>query len=426
MTGRNITRTRALTRRPGRATGRSITAGILLAPFGLALAACGDPEMRDPTTGPGLGTLDGGSTTGGTAAPDDTMGMRLDVPVTTGVDDGQTTGECVSQSLEPDLQLRPVDVLVVVDTSNSMAAAIAAVEASLNDDFAAILEASGIPYQVIVAGDYPPGRQLDICITAPLSGTDCNPPPPMPAITDVYKHYEGITGSGAFLDNIVAWYSAPDPFGLVPGGYQQWLREDSLKVILAMTDGTSASSDPGLGDAFDQQLLALVPPRFGTPGDRQYVFHSIITMQPNVPPTAPWLPADPLQGEGQSIQQVSVLSGGWRFPLSQAEDFDVVFQQIAQGVVEVVPVACSFAIPEPPEGETIDPDTVEIDYQPGGGGPLASFHQVTGPGACEPEAFYIQADTIFLCPEACATVQGDPDAQLDVRFGCDVGFEPAG
>jgi hypothetical protein len=41
-------------------------------------------------------------------------------------------------------------------------------------------------------------------------------------------------------------------------------------------------------------------------------------------------------------------------------------------------------------------------------------------------AFYIQADTIFLCPEACATVQGDPGAQLDVRFGCDVGFEPAG
>jgi hypothetical protein len=76
--------------------------------------------------------------------------------------------------------------------------------------------------------------------------------------------------------------------------------------------------------------------------------------------------------------------------------------------------------------ETIDPDRVEIDDQPGGGGPLASFHQVTGPGACEADAFYIQADTIFPCPEACTTVQGDPGAQLDVRFGCDVGFEPAG
>jgi hypothetical protein len=26
----------------------------------------------------------------------------------------------------------------------------------------------------------------------------------------------------------------------------------------------------------------------------------------------------------------------------------------------------------------------------------------------------------------CATVQADSGAQLDVRFGCDVGFEPAG
>jgi hypothetical protein len=313
----------------------------------------------------------------------------------------------------------------VVDTSNSMAAAIAAVEASINADFAAILEASGIPYQVIVAGDYPPGEQLDICITAPLSGTDCMPPPPVPAVTEVYQHYDAITGSGAFLDNIAAWYSAPDPHGLAPTGYSGWLREDSLKVILAMTDGSSASNDPGAGEAFDQLLLSLEPPRFGTPGDRQYVFHTIIGMTPNMPATEPWLPADPLQGEGQSIQQVSVLSGGWRFPLSQADSFDVVFQQIAQGVVEVVPVACSFEIPEPPAGETIDPDTVEIDFQPSVG-PLAAFHQVTGPGACEADGFYIQGTMIFLCPQTCTTVQADPGAQLDVRFGCDVGFEPAG
>lgn len=421
--------TRPRAARLGRITSTTTRLALVLpwVQLAIGLAGCGGSETNDATTGPGLVTLDGGPATGTTAETDDTMGMRLDVPGTTGVlDDGSTTGECVSQSLEPDLQLRPVDVLIVIDTSNSMNDAINAVEASINDDFAAILAASGIPYQVIVAGDYPPGGQLDICITAPLSGTDCNPPPPVPAITDVYKHYDASTGSGAFLDNILAWYAAPDPHGLAPTGYSGWLREDSLKVILAMTDGSSASNDEGDGEAFDQQLLALVPPRFGTPGDRQYVFHSIIGMNANEPPTDPWLPGDPLQGNGQSIQQVSVVSGGWRFPLSQADSFDVVFQQIAQGVVEVIPVACSFAIPEPPAGETIDPDTVEIDYQPGDGSPLAAFHQVTGPGACEPAAFYIQDSTIYLCPEACATVQADVAAQLDVRFGCDVGFEPAG
>jgi len=307
-----------------------------------------------------------------------------------------------------------------------MAAAIAAVEASINADFAAILGGSGLDYRVIVAGDYPPGEQLDICISMPLSGTDCVAPPAVPAITDVYKHYDRATGSGAFLDNILVWYAMPDPHALAPGGYADWVRPEAQKLFLAMTDGTSASGDASAGQAFDDALLALPGGPFGTPGDRRYVFHSIISMSPNNPQQDPWLPADPIQGEGGSIQQVSVISGGWRFPLSLPDDFDVVFQQIAQGVVESTPVACSFAIPEPPEGETIDPNTIEIDYLPGGVGPAESFHQVTGPAECAADAFYISADTIFLCPEACTLVQADVEARLDVRFGCDVGFEPAG
>ena len=119
-----------------------------------------------------------------------------------------TTGDCAAQMLEPELTSIGVDIIVVVDTSNSMAAAIDAVEASINVDFAAVLEASGVDYRIIVMGDYPPGQQLDICITKPLSGSDCNPPPPIPAVTERYKHYDAITGSGAFLDNILARYAA--------------------------------------------------------------------------------------------------------------------------------------------------------------------------------------------------------------------------
>ncbi|HET6584332.1 MAG TPA: hypothetical protein VFG69_12810, partial [Nannocystaceae bacterium] len=98
--------------------------------------------------------------------------------------------------------------------------------------------------------------------------------------------------------------------------------------------------------------------------------------------------------------------------------------QIAEGVVENTPVACSFAIPDPPPGETIDPDTIEIDYLPGGVGPAESFHQVVDLTECAADAFYIENATIFLCPDACALVQADAAAQLDVRFGCDVGFVP--
>jgi hypothetical protein len=399
--------------------------GLLSLPILIAAIACARDDGRSDASGSGLATA-GDTTTGGMTTGGATSGGKLDLAGAQDVPGGAETGECAAQMLEPEVEHQGVDVIVVVDTSNSMAAAIAAVEASINADFAAILDASGIDYRVIVAGDYPPGEQLDICITMPLSGTDCNPPPAVPAITERYKHYDAITGSGAYLSNIVAWYSAPDPHGLAPGGYQDFLREGTRKVFLAMTDGTSASGATADGDAFDAMLLALQPPHFGMPGNRQYVFHTIIEMPVNNPPTAPWLPADPIQGQGGSIQQVSVLSGGWRFPLSQAADFDVVFQEIAQDVVMNTPIACSFAIPEPPPGETIDPNTIEIDYFPGGMPPPEAFHQVTGPADCAADAFYIDSDMVFLCPEACAIVQADASAQLEVRYGCDVGFDPAG
>ena len=396
---------------------------------------CGDNSGRAEGTGPGQTTA-GPDTTGQVTSTgtdgESTVGelpttggggIKLDVGATPDLGEQGTTGECAAQMLTPEVKSVGVDVLVVVDTSNSMQSAIAAVEGSINTDFAAILEMSGIDYRIIVMGDYPPGDQLSICITAPLSGTDCNPGPAVPAVTERYKHYDAATGSGAFLDSILQWYSVPDPHGLAPGGYQDLLRDGTRKVFLAMTDGTSASGDPAAGVAFDAALLALNPPRFGTPGDRQYLFHTIITMNANNPVDAPWLPADPIQGQAGSIQQVSVLTGGWRFPLAQVAEFDVLFQEIAKDVVEMTPIACSFPIPDPPMG-MIDPNTIEIDYSVGGQSPPKSLHQVVDLAHCEADAFYIADGMVQLCPQACAEVQADPAAALDVRYGCDVGFDP--
>ncbi|MEZ4451760.1 MAG: hypothetical protein R3B09_20015 [Nannocystaceae bacterium] len=410
----------------GRETGASATATTGVS---TASATATTTAATDASVGTESGTTTGSasaSTTGTSAATTDVstsastsagvadLGPDLDLP----------KEECVSSMLEPELQSVGVDVIIVVDTSNSMAAAINSVEQSINQDFAAILEMSMIDYRVIVLGDYPPGGQLDICITAPLSATDCNPPPPVPAITERYKHYDAITGSGAFLDNILAWYKTPDPHGLAPGGYVDFLRDDSRKVFLAMTDGGSASGNAGLGDQFDQKLLTLDPPHFGIPGDRRYLFHTIIQMPENMPATEPWMADDPIAGQGGSIQQVSILTEGWRFPLSQAANFDVVFKEIAKDVVNTTPIACEFPIPEAPMGETIDPNTIEIDFFPEGMMDPISFHQVVNADACEPEAFYIDNETVILCPETCTQVQSDLNASMEVRYGCDVGFIP--
>jgi hypothetical protein len=395
-------------------------------PVFLLVSACAPEQGRTSNSESGVSTLDtdsSGTTDSSDSTGSNTTELKLDF-----ADDedlpSATTGDCVAETLDPEVTSIPVDIILIVDTSFSMAPAIGAVQASINVDFAQILEQSGVDYRVIVLGGLT-DTQVPICISSPLSNTDCNPPPAVPAINDHYKHYDAETGSGAFLSSILAWYGTPDKHGLAPGGYQDFLRPEAAKVFLGMTDGTSASGNPSDGDAFDAGLLALQPPAFGTPGDRQYKFHLIVEMPVNTPADAPWLPDDPIVGNAASLEQVAIVSGGWRFPLSQTQSFSVLFQEVAEDVVATTPIACEFPIPEAPVGE-IDPDTIEIDYYPAMQPPPIAFHQVVDLAACEPNAFYIANDSVILCPDACALVQADSLAQLDVRYGCDVGFDPQG
>ncbi|MEM1035057.1 MAG: hypothetical protein AAGN82_32250, partial [Myxococcota bacterium] len=76
-----------------------------------------------------------------------------------------------------------------------------------------------------------------------------------------------------------------------------------------------------------------------------------------------------------------------------------------------------FEIPEPPEGETLDLETVEVIYS-SMGNEQATYTQVASEAACTPNGFYIADGTITLCPDACSVVQADEDAKLDLRFDC--------
>jgi hypothetical protein len=368
-----------------------------------------------------------------------TGGMKLDVGAGTGGADSSGgdpggTGVCAASTLEGSLESIPVDIILVVDTSSTMNEASAAVEASINGDFAQILEESGIDYQVIVLASY--GSGFALCLEPPLAGAPCDPLPADPAVTNRYLHYDSGTGSEFLLQNILTNYNAPDQGGYAPNGWSEWLRQDSRKVFLAFTDSRSTSNDPAVGHQFDNDLFALDPLMFGTADDRRYVFHAFMGIVANSPASEPWLPTDPLslnaecgsddeQGPGGSIQQVAILSGGLRFPVCHPDLFGVVFEEVAQDVVASTPVACSFPIPLPPAGETLDPTTLEVDILQGGM-LAAALHQVVDAAACETDAFYVQGDTIHLCPLSCDTAQSDLSSTIEVRYGCDVGFVPAG
>ncbi|MEO7038144.1 MAG: hypothetical protein ABI548_29515 [Polyangiaceae bacterium] len=46
------------------------------------------------------------------------------------------------------------------------------------------------------------------------------------------------------------------------------------------------------------------------------------------------------------------------------------------------------------------------------------FGQAPSVAACQPEAFYIQNNHIYLCPDTCTTVKADGGAKVDVLFTC--------
>jgi hypothetical protein len=408
----------------------------IFAPLMLASVACGGDDMEMATAGvPGLTSV------GTTGEEDDSEEVgesgKLDVGAVADLP-GQEPEECVSESSEASLVPKPVDVIVFVDTSGSMNEESNSVEMNLNRLLTAIVEQQDmIDVRVIVVAMYGTGEAM--CIAAPLGPDDCTAPGPLaPLGPQLYQYSVGL-GSGSFLDAIMTTYTGeavanPAHYDTPPVGWQEWARPEALKAIIGVTDAASMSGNAALGDTFDAQLLALSPEQFGTAEERNYVLHAIAGFGPNTPDTTPFPPDAPIvttecgggTEPGQPLQQVAIITGGLRFPLCRYENFDTLFDEIAVNVGELTPVACDIAVPEPPEGETLDPNTLEVEYLPAGVAPAEVFHQVPSEAECEDDAFWVDATSIHLCPTACTLVQSDAMARVDIRYGCDVGYEPSG
>ncbi|MCS6898464.1 MAG: VWA domain-containing protein [Myxococcales bacterium] len=346
---------------------------------------------------------------------------------------GGSGGEaCVTQSTEATLKKKPVDILFVIDNSGSMTGEIIAVQNNINKNFAKIIEDSGLDYRVILIARHGTATSgQSICIGEPLSGAQCtctapNGPcsgvPPQPVNTEKFFHYSVEIGSTNSLTQITSTYAKKDEFGLAPNGWKQWLRKDAFKIFVEITDDNQAGAAADV--TFDNALLAFPEGHFGTKEKRNYIFHSIIGIKAKEGTTY-WPPTDPIQSgtcgsgavnSGSIYQKLSILTGGLRFPICNNSSFDIVFKTIAEGVVEGSPVECAFPIPEPPDGKTIDPSTIVIHYT-SGGGTEAKFEQVEKE-ACDAQSFYIQDGVIHLCPLVCGQVQSDPQAKLQLLYGC--------
>ncbi len=426
-----------------------LRAGALLAgPALLALLSCSSSEYTLGAGGrsgmaAGTSAVAGTMTTGGGGSGAG-GGVGLG-----GLTSGGSGGvpACATTSAVATISTEPIDIIIVLDNSGSMAEEMEAAEANINVNFAGILDGAAIDYRVILLSRHryedrtaSEEASTSICVSKPLSGLD-SCPAPLPIFSERFYQYSQKIESFDALNWVLDGYTtAPiddDYAMLAPDGWAPFLRDGVKKAFVLMTDDDESNDDDPTTlltvDDFMSQLSALSPTNFGTIDEPTYSFHSIIGLKEKDDPTAAYLPDEPevteicttngavIESPGPTYQQLSIRTGGLRFPLCQFPGYDAVFQAIAADVIVKTNIACDFDIPPPPVDQEIDLDKVAISKKQIDGTPLTPYGQVIDPVDCQPDAFYIDRteNRIFLCPEACDALQAEPEGGVDVLFTCE-------
>lgn len=401
-------------------------AWILLGTFFLCSSVISGCQCGGDPTDPGNGSSTDGGTAGGDGDGGTTGTGTSDGGGTTNPNGVPFTKEqaCHTVTSETSLAKKPVDIIMVIDNSGSMTLEIEAVENNVNVNFAQIIEQSGIDYRVILLAKHgSAAADQSICIRSPLSGTSCSPIPAAPVNGARFFHYDTEISSTNSLTRILSTYAMTDVHGFAPGGWKSWLRPDSVKTFIEITDDRSQIT----AATFETGLFALEPAgTFGSAMQRNYIFHSIIGIPAKSPPTEAWGPTEPKQNTdcptaanpGPQYEDLSILTGGLRFPVCETGSYDAVFRAAAQDVIASAMISCEFTPPAPPEGNSYD--QAYIEYTPGSGGAVQIFRQVADVASCSDTGFTRNATThkITLCPAACAKVKADDAAKLQVLYAC--------
>jgi len=395
-------------------------------------------------------------------------------------DQGGQGGACATETGQATLVKRPMDVIISIDNSASMQGEIQAVQARINTDFANIINASGIDYRVILVSrygnvfinNYDGGAAGDsafsVCLGAPLSSLSCpaNQNAATPAIANTpprfYHHSTDISSHNMWCA-LTSSYGTSDPISthgragwvpVAPNGWKDFLRADAYKVFIGITDDRPDSGEcPGFTNnlagatAFDTALRALDPAQFQTAtGDRNYTWYSIVGMHADKA-DAVLEPSDPVNHQccrasgtpqtncqgtmgsafsdsafpGEGYQELSIMTGGLRYPSCYNDNFDAIFNAIAQGVIEGAKASCVYDVPEPAHG-IVDDNQTKVSYKPGSGAEVP-LPRRSSEAACSTDAgFYYSGSgddkQINLCPATCSVVQADPLAKVAIDFGC--------
>jgi len=411
-----------LDRRRPRSTCFGGFAALLVAvPLGgnLGCSAGGDNGSTTTTSGPsggggddGRGGGDASRGAGGAGGQGEGAGEAAPSAVSVG-QTGGTGGfeECATTTEQATSQKQPADIIVVVDTSGSMSEEAAQVQQNLNT-FVDVILGSGIDTHVVLIAD------ATVCIPAALGSGQCA---------------GGDTNLPAFL-HVLQTVASTDALQLTIATYSQWsevLRPDATKTFLVVSDD---NSDMGAGE-FTSALLALDPSFTGFKFTAITAYSNPLSCFGfSCPQGNPCCYSEGFgcssyaDAEGTVYHDLVAQTGGVGGDLC-LQQFQPIFDELAEGVIISSQLSCEFDIPDPGEGETLDPGLVNVRYRPAEGAEPIAVYYVDGAAACGPPGGWYYDDAsnptkIIACPTTCDALQASVGGSVEVVFGCETEIAP--
>jgi hypothetical protein len=103
-------------------------------------------------------------------------------------------------------------------------------------------------------------------------------------------------------------------------------------------------------------------------------------------------------------------------PAQTATDF-----QAALAAIRGSQLACEYQLPQPPAGQTLDINNVNVEYTPSSGAPEVFTYDASCSGSSGPGWHYDDPNhpaKIEICPSTCTTIQADAKGSIDILLGC--------
>jgi hypothetical protein len=382
------------------------------------------------------GETEGGPTSAGptaTTPADPTSGGTLKLDVGSAETSGMTTDDtgdvCRSISQEAKQTYEPVDIVFAIDTSGSMVDEAKQVQANINSFSQQIID-SGIDVHVVMLAADPFFFLPSICVPAPLGSGMC------PADTKLpnYFHYSQPTPPGP-IESVDGARKLIELFPI----YKPHLRPGVRKDIVIVTDDDSRNHPDSSGDAgqydnnpngFIADYTAVDPMMSDGMGGRTWTMSGIYaySMCSNAAQVS------------QVWEQIVTTTGGVSGDICNcslnnpacAPTFQGVFDELAMKIIQgSEPLPCQWQIPEPPMGEELDPEYVNVEFIDENVGVPETIYHVDDAAACDPMlgGWYYDDNNapknIILCPVSCDKVSAAPEgSKINLLFGCKTEYIP--